>query len=165
MIFIGLGANLPSRYGRPEQTVKAAIAALAAAGVEILATSGLWRSAPVPISDDPWYCNAVVSVRAGMTSSALLDVLQNIEKDFGRGDNARNAPRVIDLDLLAFNNEIADTPALILPHPRMHERAFVLVPLREISPEWVHPVMNKTIDEMLSALGDDQRLVPVADGA
>ena len=165
MIFVGLGANLPSRYGRPEQTVKAAIAALAAAGVEIVATSGLWRSAPVPISDDPWYCNAVVSVRTDMTPGALLDVLQNIEKDFGRGDTVRNAPRVIDLDLLVFNNEIVDTPALILPHPRMHERAFVLMPLREIEPEWVHPLMNKTIDEMLSVLYGEQRLVPVEDGA
>ncbi|HBR67918.1 MAG TPA: 2-amino-4-hydroxy-6-hydroxymethyldihydropteridine diphosphokinase [Rhodospirillaceae bacterium] len=165
MIFVGLGANLPSRYGRPEQTVKAAIAALAAAGVEIVATSGLWRSAPVPVSDDPWYCNAVVSVRTDITSGALLEVLQNIEKDFGREDTARNAPRVIDLDLLVFNNEIIDTESLTLPHPRMHERAFVLIPLREISPEWVHPFMNKTIDEMLSVLEGEQRLVPVADGA
>lgn len=165
MILVGLGANLPSRYGRPEQTVEAAIKALEAAGVEIVATSGLWRSAPVPLSDDPWYCNAVVSVRADMTAEALLGILQGIEKDFGREDNVRNAPRVIDLDLLVFNNDIVDTPALTLPHPRMHERAFVLVPLREIAPEWVHQVMNKTIDEMLSVLDGEQRLVPVGDGA
>lgn len=161
MIFVGLGANLPSRYGAPEQTLEEAKNAIGMAGIAVLASSQTWRSAPVPLNDDPWYCNAVIAVETDRTPREVLETLQNIEKNFGREKSIRNAPRIIDLDLLVFYNVIIESVDLNVPHPRIHERAFVLIPLREIAPDWRHPVTDKTIDELIENLPTGQALVPV----
>ncbi len=149
MVFIALGANLPSQFGSPEQTLEAVKPALERAGIAVVCSSGIWISAPVPASDQPWYRNTVIEVRTDLSARDLLQVLHDIEHEFGRVREERNEPRVLDLDLIDYRGEIIREEGLHVPHPRMHERGFVLYPLREISPCWEHPVLNKTIDELI----------------
>jgi 2-amino-4-hydroxy-6-hydroxymethyldihydropteridine diphosphokinase len=157
LIFVALGANLPSSYGLPHETLAAAVRALGAAGMEVTAQSSVWLTAPVPVSDQPWYHNMVVAVQTAQSPYALLETLQGIENEFGRVRSVRNAPRVIDLDLIAYNDSILDRPELIVPHPRMHQRAFVLLPLRELAPDWAHPVTGARLADMVAALHVDQQ--------
>lgn len=157
MIIIALGANLPSQYGQPDETLAAAVRALAGRGLKIMGESSVWLTAPVPISDQPWYHNAVVAVETAMSPYGLLEVLQDIENEFGRVRTVRNAPRVIDLDLVAYNDQILDKPELIVPHPRMHQRAFVLLPLQEIAPDWTHPLTGAQLLAMIAAIPEDQQ--------
>lgn len=157
MIFIALGANLPSRFGTPADTIAAAYDALENHGLNIVDKSRIWLTAPVPVSDQPWYHNAVASVQTGLDSFELLSLLHKVEAEFGRERFERNEPRVLDLDLIAYNNEIVDRPSLIVPHPRLHERAFVLLPLKDIAPEWMHPMTGKSIDAMLEQIPAEQQ--------
>ncbi len=156
MILIALGANLPSRHGLPHQTLAAARHAMQARGLAIVRRSSTWLTAPVPVSDQPWYHNEVVAVETGLSPYALLETLQAIEEEFGRVRTVRNAPRVLDLDLIAYDDVILSKPELIVPHPRMHRRAFVLMPLREIAPGWRHPVLCMTLADLVSNLPEGQ---------
>ncbi|MDH4059708.1 MAG: 2-amino-4-hydroxy-6-hydroxymethyldihydropteridine diphosphokinase [Aquincola sp.] len=134
-VFVGLGANL----GDAVATVRAAIDAVGALpSTRCLTRSSLYRCAPIDATG-PDYVNAVVELRTALDPEALLLALQGIERDFGRERPYRNAPRTLDLDLLAYGERRVDTPELVLPHPRMHERAFVLVPLAEIAPDLPWP--------------------------
>lgn len=150
MIVIALGANLPSIYGSPRETIKRAITEIAKHNIRVLYQSPIYLTAPVPISDQPWYHNAVIGVSTDQSPSDLLKTLQSIENNFGRVRAERNAPRVIDLDIVAYNDVVQNNEDLILPHPRMHERAFVLYPLRDIARNWVHPVSRKNINDLIS---------------
>jgi 2-amino-4-hydroxy-6-hydroxymethyldihydropteridine diphosphokinase len=159
-IFIGLGANLPSpNHGAPRDTVLAAIRALEVAGLEIRARSLLYESEPVPVSDQPWYVNAVIEAASDLASVALLALLHSVENAFGRARSVPNAARMLDLDLLDCRGEVRTGPeAPILPHPRLQDRAFVLRPLVDIAPGWRHPVSGKTAAELLAALPAGQRI-------
>jgi 2-amino-4-hydroxy-6-hydroxymethyldihydropteridine diphosphokinase len=129
--FVGIGANL----GDARANVEDAIARLARLPqTRLLGASGSYRTAPID-SSGPDYINAVASVDTGLDPHALLAELQGIEQAHGRERPYRNAPRTLDLDLLLYGTEIVDTPTLTVPHPRLLERAFVLVPLLEIAPE------------------------------
>lgn len=165
MILVGLGANLPSRFGNPPATIAAAIAALAGRNLTVTAQSRIWLTAPVPVSDQPWYHNAVIAVSTELPPHGLLAVLQSVENEFGRVRQERNEPRVIDLDLLAYHGQHMDDPDLILPHPRLHQRGFVLWPLKDIAPGWAHPVSGATLQDMLAALPPDQAAQPWEDAA
>jgi len=156
MKLIGFGANLASKYGSPEQTLFKALEVLRSHDVEILRVSSLWLSAPVPVSDQPWYHNGVAIINASHDPRYLLKVLKSIEKDFGRVSLKRNDARVLDLDILAYDDVVMREDHLMIPHPRMHERAFVLYPLHEIAPEWVHPVLNLSVGQMMGMIGADQ---------
>ena len=159
MILIGLGANIPSdQFGPPADTLEAALLAIEDSGIEVTARSRLYESAPVPTSDQPWFVNCVVSVKTALEAPALLDLLLAIEQRFGRRRAARNAARVLDLDLLAYGDmttEEGGTPEL--PHPRMHERSFVLAPLADIAPHWRHPILGRTVLEMLADQPAEER--------
>jgi 2-amino-4-hydroxy-6-hydroxymethyldihydropteridine diphosphokinase len=134
--FIALGANL----GDPVQTVTAAIAALRGlAQTEFVAASSLYRTAPVGLKHQPDFINAVVELVAVSPAPTLLQSLFEIEARFGRQRSVRNAPRTLDLDLLLYGDERSDDPQLTLPHPRLHQRAFVLAPLAEIAPQLLIP--------------------------
>jgi 2-amino-4-hydroxy-6-hydroxymethyldihydropteridine diphosphokinase len=158
MILIALGANLPSRVGPPAATIVAALGALQKEGVAIVARSRLYRSPPVPVSDQPWYVNAVAAVKTDRAPRDLLLLLHRIEAAFGRERRLRNGARTLDLDLLAYDDVISSgddgTPAL--PHPRLQERAFVLLPLAEVAPHWRHPALGTIVEEMIAALPSDQ---------
>ncbi|MBQ1764410.1 MAG: 2-amino-4-hydroxy-6-hydroxymethyldihydropteridine diphosphokinase [Aquincola sp.] len=130
-IFVGLGANL----GDARATLEAALAALAALpDTRLMARSSYYRTAPVD-AGGPDYLNAVAELRSGLAPEALLDALQAIEQQHGRERPYRNAPRTLDLDLLLVGALRLDAPRLTLPHPRLHQRAFVLAPLAELAPE------------------------------
>ena len=132
MILLGLGANLPSvRFGPPRATLEAALAALEAEGVRIVRRSRWYDTAAVPAAEQPRFVNLVVAVETKLDPVALLMLLHRIEKEFGRVRGVRNEARVIDLDLLAYDEVLRPGPEPpILPHPRLSERAFVLLPLR-----------------------------------
>ena len=134
--FIGLGANL----GDPEAQVRRAFAALAdLPGTRLLAASSLYRSAPVGYAVQPDFVNAVAQVETRLGAGALLRELLATEARFGRVREFPNAPRTLDLDLLLYGDRVIAEPGLIVPHPRMHERAFVLAPLAEIAPDIAIP--------------------------
>jgi 2-amino-4-hydroxy-6-hydroxymethyldihydropteridine diphosphokinase len=134
--FIALGSNL----GDPESKVRLGFAALAELPqVQLVAASSLYRSAPVGHADQPDFVNAVVQLSTGLAPQALLAALLAVEQCFGRERTFRNAPRTLDLDLLLYDAQTIAEPGLVLPHPRMHERAFVLAPLVEIAPACVIP--------------------------
>ncbi len=156
MILIGLGANLPSAAGPPAATLAAALVALEAAGVAVERRSSWYRSAPLPADDQPWYVNAVVAVRTGLGPAELLALLHRIEADFGRRRMRRNEPRVLDLDLLDYHGLVRQE-APVLPHPRLHERAFVLLPLEAVAPQWRHPLTGAGLAELIAALPPGQR--------
>lgn len=154
MIFIGLGANLRSaRYGAPRKSLAAAMEGLNANDIIVGARSGWYRSAPIPASDQPWFVNAVVAVATALAPAALLDRLHRIEAEFGRVRGAANAPRVLDLDLIDYDGLVLDGPTPpILPHPRLRQRAFVLLPLAEIAPGWTDPRSGLPIARLVAAL-------------
>lgn len=156
MILIGLGANLPSSGRSAYETILAAFDSFTNKNINIVAKSSIWRTAPVPVMDQPDYYNAVIAVETDLRPKPLLDVLQDIESLFGRVRTTLNAPRVLDLDLLAYNNVVNDDPLLTLPHPRMHQRAFVLLPMKEIAPTWRHPVTRTLLEVYIHMLPRDQ---------
>ncbi|KAF0167024.1 MAG: folK [Rhodocyclaceae bacterium] len=158
--FIALGANL----GDPVATVKAAILALRGLpGTEFIAASSLYRTAPVGLKHQPDFINAVVELVAVVPAPTLLEYLFEIEACFGRQRSVKNAPRTLDLDLLLYGDEISNDPQLTLPHPRLHERAFVLAPLAEIAPQLIIPGRG-AVAELLLRCADQQieKLVPQA---
>ncbi len=160
VILIGLGANLPSRFGPPRLTLVAAVKRLEEEGVRITRRSRFWRTRPVPESDQPWFVNAVVAVETDLTPAALLALLHRIEADFGRVRAEVNAPRLLDLDLLSFGRVVLAGPEPpILPHPRLARRAFTLLPIRDIAPGWVHPVTGESLDAMVATLDPEQKAV------
>ncbi|HEY9063332.1 MAG TPA: 2-amino-4-hydroxy-6-hydroxymethyldihydropteridine diphosphokinase [Burkholderiaceae bacterium] len=149
--FIGLGANL----GDPRAALEAAFDALAALPEStLLQRSGVYRTAPID-SSGPDYLNAVARLRTRLPAAALLAHLQAIERAHGRERPYRNAPRTLDLDLLLYGDERSADPLLELPHPRAHERAFVLAPLAEIAPDLVIPGRGR-IAELLVGLADQR---------
>ncbi len=157
LTLIGLGANLASpRWGAPHQTLTAALATLESEGVVVLVRSSWYRSAPVPLSQQPWFVNAAAAVATRLEATDLLALMQTIEQRFGRVRGERNAARVLDLDLLDCCGERIESPDLTLPHPRLHQRRFVLEPIAEIAPKWRHPVLKLTAQQLLARLGSAQ---------
>ena len=150
LAYVALGANL----GNPILTVKSAIGNLdALADTERVATSSLYRTAPVGLKNQPDFINAVVALETGLSPQALLEQLFAIELQVGRQRSVKNAPRTLDLDLLLHGDCVLDTPQLTLPHPRMHERAFVLAPLAEIAPQAAIPGRGR-VDALLAPVAD-----------
>lgn len=150
---IGLGANLHSPAGPPEQTIAAAIRDLAAEG-NILARSSLYRTEPVGFADQPAFVNAVVTFQTALPPDTLLDFLLATERRYGRDRSCDlpNHPRTLDLDLLLIDDLVLNSPRLTLPHPALARRRFALAPLAEIAPNLRHPILGKSMAELLAAL-------------
>ncbi len=151
--YIGLGSNLRSPAGPPTDTIEAAHSALERLG-EVTARSSLYETAPVGMTEQPAFINAVAALRTEDSPETLLERLLAIERDFGRDrrNSTPKGPRTLDLDLLLVDGLIVNTPALTLPHPALAERRFVLEPLAEIAPELQHPVLRSTMRNLLAAL-------------
>ncbi len=155
MILLGLGANLPSAAGTPAATLAAALDALAQAGVTIERRSPWYRTAPVPAGDQPWYVNGIAVVATALGPTELLALLHRVEARFGRVRRTRNEARPLDLDILDYDGLVRET-APVLPHPRLHQRGFVLLPLHDVAPGWRHPVTGEGLPEMIARLPPDQ---------
>ena len=150
--FIGLGANL----GEPDDQVRRGIAALRGLpDTRLVSASSLYRSAPVGYANQPDFVNAVAEIETGLGPRALLEELLKIELRFGRARTFPNAPRTLDLDLLLYGDQVIAEPGLTVPHPRMHERAFVLAPLAEIAPDAVVPGKGTAAALLAACKGQD----------
>jgi 2-amino-4-hydroxy-6-hydroxymethyldihydropteridine diphosphokinase len=163
-IFVGMGANLPHPvHGSPRRTLEAALGELRGRDVRVVRVSPWYRTAPVPASDQPWYVNAVAEIATSLPADCLLQLLHEVEEMFGRVRSVPNAARMIDLDLLDYRGEIAigGLGRATLPHPRLHERAFVLRPLAELAPDWRHPVTGIPIRDLVAALPEEQTARPL----
>ena len=151
-IFIAIGANLPDAAGRDAHaTCRWAAAQLAALpGLRLAGLSRWFRTRPVPASDQPDYVNGVAQLLGPSDPAALLGALQAIEAAAGRVRSVPNAARVLDLDIVAMGSLARLAPDPVVPHPRMHQRAFVLAPLCDLMPGWRHPVLGMTAAELLT---------------
>lgn len=156
--FVALGANLVSRDGlSPRQTLEAALVSLAAIpGLRLQARSRWFATAPIPPGPPhapyPRYINGVARLAGNIAPDDLLHALHAIEHKAGRARSIPNAPRTLDLDIIAMGSRVQSAPDPILPHPRAHLRAFVLLPLRDVAPHWIHPLTQQPIAQLIAAL-------------
>ena len=156
MILVAIGSNLNSEsFGSPEQNCKVAIDMLGEY-FEVTESSNLYKTEPIPKSEQPWFVNCIVRIKSKISPSNLLDILLEIESQFGRERNKKNEARVIDLDLIAYNRLVVNSFKLILPHPRMHLRKFVIQPICDINKNWIHPVFKKKASEILKELANQK---------
>ena len=186
MILIALGANLPTaRHGTPARGLEAALGALADCGIRTLARSRWYRSAPLPPAGGPWFVNGVIRVETALAPVPLMARLLEVEAGFGRRRSVEGASRPLDLDLLDYHGRIVDRaggeaasggdggshggghgggggPALVLPHPRLARRAFVLAPLIEVAPDWRHPLTGASAVSLLAAVAAQQSVEPLS---
>jgi 2-amino-4-hydroxy-6-hydroxymethyldihydropteridine diphosphokinase len=153
--FIGIGANM----GRPAETCRTAVGKLAEIpGVRLLRSSSLYRTEPVGPSDQDWFINAVAEIRTGLPPGLLLKALKEIERRLGRTEGMKWGPRVIDLDILLYGQEVIREGELVIPHPEMHRRHFVLVPLCELASYAIHPAFGVSMSGLLDRLSDPARV-------
>lgn len=163
MIYIALGANIPSPVGPPEATLRRALEACPARGIRVVAVSPFYRSPAWPNADQPVFVNAVAEVRTKLMPGALMRELLAIEKAFGRVRKTKWEARSLDLDLIDYGGLVTDAEHLMLPHPWMHERAFVLRPLADVAPGWRHPDTGLGVSRLLEMVGE-AGVLPLASG-
>lgn len=147
LVFIGIGSNIGNR----EKNIKAAIR-LIKNKCRIIKMSSLYETEPVGYKEQGWFLNCALKLQTGLKPEGLLNFFQSIEKKLGRAKAVKNGPRTIDLDILFYGSEIMKTRRLTVPHPRLHKRLFVLEPLNEICPEFVHPKLKKRIGYLRNRL-------------
>lgn len=147
--YLGLGTNLGDRRAN----LRTAVAALGRLGM-VAAQSGVWETAPLYVTDQPAFLNMAVRLETTLAPLALLEALKALEAELGRVEGVRFGPRLIDLDILLHGAEVVDTPALVVPHPRLPERRFALAPLAELAGAMVHPLTGLSIVAMLERLPD-----------
>jgi 2-amino-4-hydroxy-6-hydroxymethyldihydropteridine diphosphokinase len=150
LIYLSLGANLGDRAANLER----AIAALPEAGVRVLRRSSLYETEPVDFLTQPWFLNCVLEAETSLMPRQLLHALQGIERTLGSMKLVARGPRVIDLDILFYGASVIQTEEMEIPHPRMSQRRFVLVPLAELAPSLCHPVLGATVAELIAVTPD-----------
>jgi len=158
LVYLSLGSNL----GKRAENLERAISGLKNLG-EVVAVSSFYETEPVGVTAQPWFVNCSVKLETEKMPKQLLTAVKDLEQQLGRRRAQKNGPRTIDLDILLFGTSIIDTQGLIVPHPRMHERRFVLEPLAEIAGEVRHPVFKRTIKELRDALPPGQAVRRLAD--
>jgi 2-amino-4-hydroxy-6-hydroxymethyldihydropteridine diphosphokinase len=165
-IIVAMGSNLSGDYASSTVLLEAALSRFSGAGLAIVRRSSWWRSAAWPDPSRPDYLNGVVLVETTLGADALMRELLALERQFGRRRDQPNDPRTLDLDLIAHGRTTCESPSLTLPHPRAHERLFVMGPLAEIAPQWTHPVLGGTARDwaVRAKVGADATPLPVLDG-
>ncbi len=158
LTYIGVGSNMGDALDHCRRAIRA-IGVDSRSG--LLQCSPFYRTEPVGMKDQDWFINAVVAAETSLSPHEFLDFLLGIERRMGRERKERWGPRVIDLDILLFGDEVLDEGGLQTPHPRLHERRFVLIPLRDIAPRLEHPVLHKTIAAILAELEIAEKVLPV----
>ncbi len=153
---LSLGSNLGSRRANLTRAVRL----LEKAGVEVLAASAVYRTEPVDLREQPWFDNQVIKVRTLLTPHELLSLAKEIESRMKRAPAAPKGPRTIDIDILLAGDTVLATPSLVIPHPRLALRKFVLVPLLEIAARAVHPVLKRTVRELARECPDKSAVRP-----
>ena len=163
MIYIGIGSNLNGKNNEtPLQNCKKALVELKKE-VNICKISSWYKSEPIPVSNQPWFINGVVEISTNKSSLDLLKFILSIEEVFGRVREKKNEARILDLDIIDYKKKILYIKnKLIIPHPRMHERSFVLQPLSELNPKWMHPIKKKGIKELIRNLNDKQKISKIS---
>ena len=158
-VIVALGCNDKGAWTSCREALEAALARFRSEGIDVVARSGWWSSLAWPDPSDPPFLNGVVIVRTDHEPHALMAALGRIEDAFGRRRSVRNAPRTLDLDMIAYGRSSGDLEGLILPHPRAAERRFVMGPLAEIAPDWRHPTGGRTARELAASasIGPDAR--------
>jgi len=151
MVYLGLGSNLGNRQANLERTLD-----FLSHRLRVERVSSIYDTEPVGNIEQPRFLNQVCQVYTTLAPTELLTLAKGFESQMGRSLNKSNAPRPIDIDILFYGDQIIETPELIIPHPRLAERAFVLIPLAEISPDLVHPVSGKTIKELSQSIKEVQ---------
>jgi 2-amino-4-hydroxy-6-hydroxymethyldihydropteridine diphosphokinase len=151
--YIGLGSNMGDRVANLGRAIY-----ILSQSAPILVTSSLYQTEPEGYKDQPDFLNSVACVDTNVAAGELLKILSGIEVQMGRERPFAGSPRVIDMDLLLFNGAIINEPGLEVPHPRMHLRAFVLAPMVEIAPDFIHPVLHKSMKELLAGLAPGYRV-------
>ncbi len=154
MILVAIGANLPGVGGQPPiETCRAAALALdRLQGLRLVGLSRWYRTRPEPQSDQPDYVNGVAHLSGNTDPATLLGALLRIEAAAGRERTVANAARSLDLDIIAMDALVRDRPDPVLPHPRAHQRGFVLLPLRDVAPRWVHPRLGRSVEALIAEL-------------
>jgi 2-amino-4-hydroxy-6-hydroxymethyldihydropteridine diphosphokinase len=147
-VVLALGGNLAGDYPSLEALLEAALSSFPRAGLRIVRRSGWWRSAAWPDPRAPAYLNGIVIVETTLSPAEVLAAIHALEAQFGRKRDLANAPRTLDIDLIAYGRQAIDAPGLTLPHPRAAERRFVMGPLAEIAPDWTHPTLGESAAEL-----------------
>ncbi|MBO8153457.1 2-amino-4-hydroxy-6-hydroxymethyldihydropteridine diphosphokinase [Thermovirga sp.] len=148
LVAISMGSNLGNRLS----SLRKAILLLKKEGFNIIKTSDVFETPPFGVTNQPRFLNACLLMDTEINPADLLEKLKKIENEVGRIQRFRWGPREIDLDIIFYDEKVIDGPSLKVPHPHMHERPFVLIPLKQISPQWVHPILKKTVEQMAEDL-------------
>ncbi|MBN2061940.1 MAG: 2-amino-4-hydroxy-6-hydroxymethyldihydropteridine diphosphokinase [Deltaproteobacteria bacterium] len=154
--YIGIGSNLGDSLGNCQKAVERIVLL---PGCELIRVSGFYLTEPVGVKDQGWYVNAVMAVNSSMSAHDLMRSLLKIEADMGRVRRERWEPRVIDIDLLLYGMEIISDELLVVPHPMMHKRRFVMAPMAELSPDLVHVTLGKKMSELLGMIPANEQAV------
>jgi len=152
MIYLNIGSNLTSVFGDKFENIKKTVNELTKLNIQIIKISSFYETPSYPDNKKPKFTNICIKLKTKMLAKNLLIKLKKIEKAIGRIKTKKNAPRVCDIDIIDFNKKILDSKNLVIPHPKSHLRNFVLYPLKEIEPGWIHPIFNKKIDFFISQL-------------
>lgn len=158
IVYLGLGSNLGDRVGYIQQALQLL---KYVPGIRVLSTSSFYETEPVGCREQEWFVNAAVAIDTPMTPEELLETCQRIEQQLGRvrDPENRNGPRTIDLDILFYDDLSLSEPGLTIPHPRVHQRAYALVPLLEINPRVTHPGLHKTVEQLHHELAEPEEVL------
>jgi len=152
-VYLGLGSNLGDREGNIAEALRRL-----SEGVSIERVSSLYETEPVGYEEQPWFLNAVCEGETELDAEGLLRFVKGIEREMGRKETVRWGPRVIDIDILLYDDIVLEMPELTIPHPRLHQRRFVLAPLAELAPDLVHPLLGLTMHELLERAGSGKEV-------